>query len=181
VDELRAYRWNQLSPDRAERIASHLSECTACARESAELLGPAPAGATPRESAASAVRQNITFLIARLLPQVRGPAPVLRGSHADSAVYGVEGKGWEIALSQATEAGGYVLTGHLLGPDEEELTSAYASLLSQDVLVDETPLDSSGWFALRHDAPGPHTVWIETLDARVEIPNLQLGSPAQTG
>jgi anti-sigma factor RsiW len=168
TETLRQRRWNQLPQAQARSVDAHLAFCAACQAEYASLVGPEPGAA---QQALAMVQQLLTAVFQPPL----APVPVLRGAETPPAVYRVPEKDWEIVLTPATGARGYVLTGQLLGIEPEELAAAQAGILADDRLVLKTDVDPTGWFVLQPLSAGQYTLWIEVGTIHIRVPEVIVG------
>lgn len=173
ADEIRALRWNQLSPTRAALVRQHLATCTICAHDAATYDGP-PAGKSKEE--AGWLERAISVLVARLSPLTLAPRPALRGETAMDMIYEVQEMGWEITLTSLMETRGYSLAGQILGPATAELARTRVTLLADNHLVQEVEPDATGWFEFHGLATGEYDLWLEFVDAHVEMPQIRLGA-----
>lgn len=174
--KLLQHRWGQLSLRDARAVEAHLAACVACRTEYDALLGPEPG---PVQQFLAEVRRGWAVFTAVLQPPL-APAPALRGAESEPTIYRVPETDWEIILTQATGAQGYILSGQLLGPEPEELAAARAGILADDRLLMETTLDPTGWFALQPLPSGRYTLWIDVGAAHIRAPEVAVGPEERT-
>jgi hypothetical protein len=173
-DELRAYRWLCLPPERVQIVREHLAHCRTCSRELAQYAGPEPLPAMPVGDTATNLGRRLAQFVARRFAPA-GPVPALRGAMAEPTFYRIEENGWELLLIQGIEARGYTLSGQFLRPEADRLAAGYAAALSAGRLVQESDLDASGWFELRPLRAGRYDLWLEIPGARITIPDVEVG------
>lgn len=176
TETLLQHRWGQLPPLDARKIEAHLALCAACQAEYHTLLGPEPG---PAQQFLAEVRRRWAVFTAVLQPPL-APAPALRGAESEPAIYRVPETDWEIVLTQATGAQGYILSGQLLGPEPEDLAAARAGIVADDRLLLETTVDPAGWFALQPLPAGRYALWIDVATAHIRAPEVVVGPGATT-
>jgi anti-sigma factor RsiW len=175
-DELRGYRWQRLPPERIQIVCEHLAHCRTCSRELAQYAGPEPLPAMSAGETATNLGRRLAQFVARLVPADSGLLPALRGALTEPTLYRIEENGWELLLTQSTEAQGHALSGQFLGPAAGRLAVGYAAAVSAGRLVRESDLDASGWFELHPLAAGRYDLWLEISGARITIPDVEVGT-----
>ena len=175
-DDLRAYRWHQMTHERHKQVADHLRTCQACSRELAVLVGPSIARSdTAGVPDASPLRVAALF-IARLVRQEGLTLPSLRGAAPAAMLYEIPGLEWAVLLEQTTEALGYVLAGQILSPEPLSSATRRVSALTDDQVPLEVGVDEAGGFVLHPLRAGHYTLWITVDEITINLPDVTIES-----
>ncbi len=182
VDDLMNYEWGLLPEAQAAAVAEHLTDCSHCAREAAQLAPPLSEQEASTQAKPS-VSERLRVFVARLLPAgpSLAPAPVrgemdeqeiTRGPATAPQCYQVDELDWDITLSRLPGPGAaFTLQGQLLGPSLEEMTAIQAELIDSDIVVELGP---DGVFVFASIPPGRYTLCLRAPQIEIQIPDIEL-------
>lgn len=153
-------------------VQAHLKLCRTCSSELDALRQANIQSSAGASDAASTSPGFLRSLLQAVL--VPTPALVLRGEEedvTDRLIYAIEPENWELRLQRDTDSQGYVLSGQLLGPAEDELLhmTARLTLSAQEQIIAQTTLDDTGYFVLRVSHAEIFNLTIESEHVQIAV------------
>jgi hypothetical protein len=194
-DNLAALQQGLLNGERRAALLEHLAACPHCTRElhmlaqaTNEPVGGWPPTSSPwlglsaeapsARSLYSRARRVVAELLSRPQMQLAGVYGALRGtSHASQYAYRAENLQITLGVqSVVNRPDRRALLGALTLEDDlgQELSSATARLLRNDILISAADLDDLGNFVLDNLAPGTYSLSLLLPDREVVVESLSL-------
>ncbi len=177
AEELLDFCWHDLPPRAAQRIAAHLTRCSLCRQEVAQLRAVQDSAEAPpavAQEAAPPLREQLEIIIARFIPPAPTLAPALRGLPR-GALYETAAGDISITLLGPDDQGTYMLDGQILAPALETWSGAVVRLVdSGGVEQQEVAVDETGRFTFTQVPAGAWHLRLRRAQQEIRVPLIEV-------